>query len=113
MKLLKKEDILKAADLKREAVRVPEWGGSVYVRMMTGAERDSFDSLFTQSGRKTFRSVLVAHTACDEQGNLLFTVDDVEELAKKSAAALDRICVAATKINAITDEDVKELEKNS
>ena len=43
--LLTKSQILKGSSLKRELVSVPEWheGGEVYVRTMTGQERDIFD----------------------------------------------------------------------
>ena len=38
MALLSKEQILKSDDLKSEIVAVPEWGGDVKVRVMTGTE---------------------------------------------------------------------------
>jgi len=41
---LNKEQILRADDLKTEEVDVPEWGGSVRVRVLTGTERDAFES---------------------------------------------------------------------
>ena len=43
MKLLSRDEILAASDLTKELVEVPEWGGSVYVRAMTGTERDSYE----------------------------------------------------------------------
>ena len=36
--MLTKEAILAADDLPREKVDVPEWGGEVYVRALTGAQ---------------------------------------------------------------------------
>ena len=41
---LNREAILAAEDLPRELVEVPEWGGAVYVRALTGAERDQFEA---------------------------------------------------------------------
>ena len=41
---LSREDILKAEDLPTEEVPVPEWGGSVLVRGLTGRERDLFET---------------------------------------------------------------------
>ena len=40
--LLNRSAILDAEDLKHEDVEVAAWGGTVRVRMMTGAERDEF-----------------------------------------------------------------------
>ena len=40
---LTKENIISADDLQRERVDVLEWKGHVFVKTMTGAERDSFE----------------------------------------------------------------------
>lgn len=115
MTVLNKSAILSADDLKKEAIKVPEWGGSVYIRAMTGEERDAFDVSFAQGNKdfKTcFRARLSASCICDESGVLLFAESDIAELAKKSAAALDRIAARCTKINAITKDDIEDLEKN-
>ena len=49
---LSRDDILKAADNEPEEVDVPEWGGSVLVRGMTGRERDAFEVSLMQPGRR-------------------------------------------------------------
>ena len=41
---LTKDQILEANDLQSESVTVPEWGGDVLVRTMTGADRDAFEA---------------------------------------------------------------------
>ena len=41
---LSRDDILKAEDLTTEEVDVPEWGGTVLVRGLTGRERDEFEA---------------------------------------------------------------------
>ena len=48
---LSRDDILKAADNEPEEIDVPEWGGSVLVRGMTGRERDAFELSMLQPGR--------------------------------------------------------------
>src|SRR5262249_54462608 len=48
---LSKDDILKAADNEPEEVDVPEWGGTVLVRGMTGRERDAFEVSMLTPGR--------------------------------------------------------------
>lgn len=117
MDCLTKEQILAAKDTRTEIVSVPEWGGHVCVRVMSGAERDAWEASIVgatgnQRNLANIRARLVALTACDGEGHRLFSDADVVELGKKSAKALDRVFSAAQKINALTDEDIKELEGN-
>lgn len=117
--LLTREQILKADDLKSEVVSVPEWGGSVRVKTLTGAERDEFEALIvTLEGKKVvvknsrgIRSLLASLSICDEKGAAVFSRKDVEELAKKSSLALDRIFAVASRLSGLTEKDVKELER--
>ena len=115
-KILGKSDIFKASDIDKELVEVPEWGGSVYVKGMTGTERDAYEaSILEQRGNKrevnmeNFRAKLIAFSVCDEKGKLLFSQKDVVYIGKKSAAALQRIYDVAQRLSAISKEDVKEL----
>jgi tRNA(Phe) wybutosine-synthesizing methylase Tyw3 len=117
--LLSKEQILSAEDLQSEIVEVPEWGGTVKVRMMTGSERDAFEmSIFKVKGKDTernfvdLRAKLVARTLINEKGERIFTDDDISALGKKSAKALDRVYQAASRLNGIGKEAVDELTKN-
>ncbi|HKD37475.1 MAG TPA: hypothetical protein VKB78_11765 [Pirellulales bacterium] len=109
---LSKADILAADDLPREVVRVPEWGGDVLVRTMTGAERDRFERDFLNDRATNIRARTAAATVCDDTGARLFTDAEAAELGEKSAAALDRIFDAAMRLNRITKRDVDDLEKN-
>lgn len=116
MSMLTREAILAADDLKTETVAVPEWGGDVLVRMMTGAQRDAFSaSLVSADGKPqmdNFRPKLVAWSVVDESGNLMFTADDIQALAVKSAAALDRVAAVAQRLNKMGPESVEEAAKN-
>ena len=113
--MLSKEQILKANDLPTEEVEVPEWGGSVLVRTMTGTERDKFETSLIDGKQKNLdniRARLCAKCIVDDKGERLFEDTDVAELGKKSASALDRVFTAAQRLNGLSGEDVKELEKN-
>jgi hypothetical protein len=118
--VLTKEQILSAIDLKTETVEVPEWGGQVKVRMMTGAERDAFEESIVdvkgtsqKQNLKNLRAKLCVMTMVDDNGNLVFTQDEVVALGKKSAKALDRVFGVAQKLNGLTKDDVDVLTKNS
>ena len=117
---LTKDLIFQADDIKKEKVHVPEWNGDVYVKMMTAAERDRFESdMFEIKNGKAvtknvelMRAKLVGLTACGSDGVLLFSSEDIPKLATKSASAIDRLFAVAQKLNRLTKEDVDELTKN-
>lgn len=116
MPVLSREDILKVDDIQVELIEVPGWGGNVFVKGMTGAERDRFEaSVIDVNSKKQridmtdLRAKLCAETICDEGGKKLFTPSDIKELTKKSAAALQRVFEVAQKLSGITDDDVEEL----
>lgn len=119
--ILTKNQILEADDLRTETVDVPEWGGSVLVRTMSGTDRDAFEAsmitIASDGSRKpnmtNMRAKLVALTVVDEAGNLLFDVSDVDRLARKSAAALERVFAAAQRINGLGVEAQDDIAKNS
>ncbi len=119
MALLNKEQILKSDDLKSEVVAVPEWGGDVKVRVMTGTERDAFEaSIFDAKGKdskvnlKNLRAKLIVLTVVGDTGEKLFTDADIEILGGKSAKAIDRVFAIAQKINGIGQKEVEDLTKN-
>jgi hypothetical protein len=117
---LTRDAILKAEDLKTELVKVPEWGGDVYIRCMTGAERDAFESeAYTVKGknveinRENFRARLLVRVLVDGKSERLFSDKDISALGAKSAKSLDRLFIVAMRINGLSRDDVEELTKNS
>jgi len=122
-KAMNAEDILKADDLPVSWVDTPEWGSKsagVYVRGMTGSERDNFEGRVSglesgQTGKMNYqnmRASLVALCVCDADGNRLFTEDQVEVLGAKSATVLDRIFDVARSASGIGDGSLKDSAKN-
>lgn len=109
---LTRDAILSASDRPLKHVPVPEWGGDVYVRVMTAGERDAFEAAQGEDAHKDLRARLAVATVCDSDGNLLFTAADVPAVTAKSARALDRIFAASARHNGITAADVEELRKN-
>lgn len=115
---LSKKDILEKVDLPIEEVEVPEWGGSVFVRGLNGKERDYFElSVIDQRNKgkvnlENIRAKLCALTICDETGEHLFSYDEVDQLAKKSGAALGRIFLVAQRLSGLSEDDVQEMTEN-
>ncbi len=115
---LTRNQILSADDLQTINVYVKPWDGYVRIRTMTAHERDRFEQMmFTNRGKKErmddIRATLVSLTIVDEDGKRIFNDKDVKALSKKSAAALDKIFSEAQSLNAVSDEDVEEIAKNS
>lgn len=116
---LSRAEILSAVDKTIERVECPEWGGAVYVRTLTGSERDLFEqSMLDDRGRRkgsvpNIRASLAAKTICDQDGNRLFTDKDIDSLGTKSAAALDRVFDVAQRLSGLSKADIEDLAKNS
>jgi len=114
-----RELILTAEDLPREPVEVPEWGATVYVREMTGKERDEYESnlidkkdMPIKERLRNMRAQLVVLCTVDEDGQRIFSDDDVEAVGNKSAKALNRIVDAAQNMNQLSDRDIEETAGN-
>lgn len=114
---LTKEQILSVHDLSIEVAEVPEWGGSLGIRTMTGTERDAFESDLFKKGKASLdnlRAKLLARTLVNlETEERLFTDADILELGGKSALVLDRLFAKAQALNGIGKNDVEEMTKNS
>lgn len=120
MALLSAEEILNADDRRYEIVAVPEWGGEVRLRSLTGRERDAFEaSLQDRKGKsvkenvENFRARQVALCAVDAEGKLLFTnKQQVVMLGNKSVAALQRVFNKCNEMNGFSEQDVEELTED-
>ncbi len=121
MNYLSKTEILGAKDAQCEDVAVPEWGGVVRVKSLSGREKDVFEASLTITQRKgdklvqtpnmaNVRAKLVAASVVDENNVPVFTSEDIAELGNKSAAALDRIVDVAKRLSRFSAADLKELE---
>ncbi len=120
-RILGKREILDARDHAQEIVDVPEWGGAVIVRTMTGSERDSLELEVskhrTPDGKGTtvdnFRARVLIRCIVDERGDTIFSHEELAQLASKSAAAIERLFDVALRLNGMTQRDVDELGKGS
>jgi len=114
--MLTKEQILNADDLPRKLVQVPEWGGDVWVKTMTGAERDAWEASLMEDrevNAENIRARLCVRSIVDEAGRRVFADEDADKLGGKSARALDRIFSVAQRLNGVSAQDLDEIAKNS
>lgn len=119
--------ILNADDVQREQVEVPEWGCTVEVRGMTGAQRANYlQACVDENGKPRFDriypEILIActHFPADhvKAGEQIFEPTDREILNTKSAAATERIAKVAMRLSGIDDggipgEKAAEAAKNA
>lgn len=113
-----------------ELVQVPELeaGAAVWVRGLTGTERDEWElgiyelvdreaERLKAAGAKpdpwylsrNLRARLAVRTVCGPDGTLLFKPEDAEELGRQPSPALDRIFTVAKRLSRIEQSDVDEL----
>jgi hypothetical protein len=115
MATLTKEQILAADDLGLLKVPVPEWGGEVYIRVMSVGERDAYENEWVRkkdSGVDDFRTKFLVRCLVDEKGARLFDNGDIARLSAKSAKVMNRIWQAAMDHNNLSETAIEELAKN-
>ena len=124
MALMNRERLLQKEELDVVKVEMAD-DEFVYVRQMTGRERDRFEQSLMEEVRdkrgnieykrslEDFRAKLAVHTVCDEDGNNILAPEDYPTLSQNmSAFTLEKIINEAQKLNRITDEDAEALVKN-
>ena len=119
-KLLGRADILGRNDRTFQNVKCPEWGGTVRVRSLSGAERDQWEEACQEArgkekvfSTKQLREKLLSFCLVDADGKMLFSEGDIALLADKNASALTRLFDVARRLNAIGVQDVEDLVGNS
>ena len=125
MNLLDRNQLLKKEELEIVEVVLGN-DEKVFVRQMTGRERDRFEQTLVREVKdkkgnvtyekttEDFRAKLAVCTVCDGAGKLIFEVSDYSLLSQNmSAARLEKIVNAAQKLNKITEDSKEDALKNS
>ncbi len=114
------QTILDAQDLAIVKVDVPEWPCPVYVRVLSGIERDNWEQCVEKAKQNKdgmdnldVLAGLVIRTVCDEVGNRLFADEQTEALKEKNSTVLIRLAAAAQKLNALSVADIEGMVGNS
>lgn len=123
MALLDRKALLAKEKLEVTKVDLGD-GNYVFVRQMTGRERDRFEQSLIKENKNAeggyektledFRAKLAVCTVSDEDGNLILQPGDFGILSQNmSAAKLEKIINTAQRINKISEDDKENLVKNS
>jgi hypothetical protein len=109
-------DALNRPEVSTEDVHVPELGGTVRVREMTGALRNRLEATYAtiKSGgdSKALDAVtaqLVATCVIDEGGRPMLTTSDVKRMLAARPRAVFRLRDAIVRISATDEDDVEAL----
>lgn len=124
LKPLTRDDILGAQDRTTEVVPVPEWGGTVTVRGLSGSERDAYQSGFYSFGpndkggmrvtavnNQNMMARLVALSVIGPDGARLFRDADVVALGERSAVALERVNDVAMRLSGLEAQTMEALKE--
>ncbi|WP_153135174.1 hypothetical protein [Paraburkholderia agricolaris] len=112
--MLTKEQIFAARDLQTEDVDVPEWGGKVRISVMSGRTREALMALLQEpQAMSRFQALVLASTVVGDDGAVVFSEGDIEQLRDKSTDVLVRLVDVAMRLNKIGAKATEEVEKNS
>lgn len=119
--LLSRNEIRIIEDRKATVVDIPEWGAEAQVRckMMSGEGRERYEQwamVYSEARAmnpgntppQNLYARMAVLSCVDEQGDPLFTMDDVDWLSQKSFAALKRIFDVAWRLNLFDPEEVEK-----
>lgn len=100
-------------------IYVPIWNAVYRVQGLSGEERDYYEQLITvqtANGERIdvrdARAKLIQLTVIDDRGHLMFGTDDIKQLSKQPAAALEPLFDAARALSGMTKTDFEELTAN-
>lgn len=117
-----KEQLLAFKGNGPTAVDVPELGdgAKLYLRVMSGTERDAFEAESyrvngknVELNRQNFRARLLVRCLSDDQGKRMLADNDATALGQLPADLIDRLATIASRVNGMSAKDVEELAKNS
>jgi type II secretory pathway component PulK len=134
MAILNRDQVRAAQDRKPIPVQIPEWGGEVPVRGLSGTGKSDFEVWATQiktdsEGRLIYKAdksgmeteaptldrlklskyKLITLTAENEDGTPMFEESDMGWLAEKSGAATEKLFDVAAALSGLSSADVNKL----
>lgn len=116
------EQVLAACDLPLESIDLPLWGptGTFFVRRFSLADREQWELECYERSQKTqgpasalgIKAFIVTLGLVDKDGNRIFTTEQADAVAQKSAEMVSTASAAISKHNGLTKDDIEDLAKN-
>jgi hypothetical protein len=102
---LTREQILASRkDRKPQRLEVPEWGGEVYVRVLTAGEQVAL----SEGVENEMALRVLAYCLVNEEGERLFTDEDVAELKREAFPVIMKVFAFAARINGLSNAELEE-----
>ena len=112
-KILGKADLLSTDNLRRELVEVSDLDASIWMRQMSAVEAIEFkkyiDGMKSEGVTETtveqdveIMAFIISLSACDEDGNLLFTPEEAKGLTRNNINVLTYLGDKALKLSRLT-----------
>lgn len=113
-KYLTADAILQAEDFIYDDVECPEWGGTVRIRSLSGAQRATLRKAI-DNGNEDIDEMLCVMAIVDDDGNRVLNQKQIGELSRKNTKAISRVAVRVLEISGMRkpDKSVADAEKNS
>ena len=113
--ILTRDDMLKHRAPK--TAEVEALGGTVMLKALSAGDRDLFEQRYKalpeieKDVTENLRAFFIVCHACDEDGKLLFTMDDLELLSAQPATEMDKLFAVCQSLSGFSNTDEKELKK--
>jgi len=107
---LTREQILASRkDRKPVRLEVPEWGGDVFVRVLSAADQAD---LSDGGAPKELPIRVILHCLVTESGERIFTDEDAVELAKEDFPVIMRVFGFVARQNGLSTKELEEAMEN-
>jgi hypothetical protein len=114
-KILTAEEIFATKDHNTEDIDVSKWmGEGAYIRVRSLSAKEAFDFVELskdEDKKQEAMIVLVCTSAVNEEGDRLFTDDQVEQLKEKSFGMFKEIQDHALALNGFKEEEIEAAKK--
>lgn len=109
---LDRAGILGVSDLEVREVEVEKWGDTVRLREWSGADRLNAVALCADRDDGDHNAVVVVLSLIDDNGDLMFTMDDVGALLAKNHEVVTMLATEVMDLNGLIEKEPGALEKN-
>jgi hypothetical protein len=111
--LLNKQQVKDVDDLPRKIINVEEWGGEIEIQKMNARRRMEYEKA-AQNVKLPMDNIicLVLFSCINEDGSLMFSLEDRDDLLGKSSDSLIKLFQASVDLNEMSNKALEEKAKN-